>query len=115
MPDALVFDHSPGRRPDDVSEHHVLRVPGVSFGQQDRPQRCRALPSGISVPHMFIVNLRDHAAISLKNRRSGKGLAGRLVWVFFQSFILMIGGFIAPYIRASPPARPCSARWPAFR
>jgi AGZA family xanthine/uracil permease-like MFS transporter len=25
------------------------------------------------------------------------------VWVFFQSFILMIGGFVAPYIRKITP------------
>jgi AGZA family xanthine/uracil permease-like MFS transporter len=32
-----------------------------------------------------------------------KGWEAGLVWVFFQSFILMIGGFIAPYIRKITP------------
>jgi AGZA family xanthine/uracil permease-like MFS transporter len=32
-----------------------------------------------------------------------KGWSAGLVWVFFQSFILMIGGFIAPYIRKITP------------
>jgi AGZA family xanthine/uracil permease-like MFS transporter len=32
-----------------------------------------------------------------------KGWSAGLVWVFFQSFILMIGGFIAPYIRQITP------------
>src|SRR5262249_44608581 len=32
-----------------------------------------------------------------------KGWEAGLVWVFFQSFILMVGGFIAPYIREITP------------
>jgi AGZA family xanthine/uracil permease-like MFS transporter len=32
-----------------------------------------------------------------------KGWSAGLVWVFFQSFILMIGGFVAPYIRKITP------------
>jgi AGZA family xanthine/uracil permease-like MFS transporter len=34
--------------------------------------------------------------ITLKTGDPMKGWSAGLVWVFFQSFILMIGGFIAP-------------------
>ena len=38
-----------------------------------------ALPSGVSVPHMFIVDLRDHAADHAQDQRSGQGL-GEPAW-----------------------------------
>src|SRR6201746_2100291 len=62
-----------------------------------------ALPSGISVPHMFIVTFVIMLPITIKTGDPLKGWSAGLVWVFFQSFILMIGGFIAPYIRKITP------------
>ena len=62
-----------------------------------------ALPSGISVPHMFIVTFVIMLPIALKTGDPVKGWEAGLVWVFFQSFILMIGGFIAPFIRKITP------------
>jgi len=62
-----------------------------------------ALPSGISVPHMFIVTFVIMLPITLTTNDPIKGWEAGLVWVFFQSFILMIGGFIAPYIRRITP------------
>ena len=56
-----------------------------------------ALPSGISVPHMFIVTFVIMLPIALKTHDPIQGWEAGLVWVFFQSFILMIGGFVAPY------------------
>src|SRR5437764_4623024 len=62
-----------------------------------------ALPSGVSVPHMFIVTFVIMLPIALKTGDPVKGWSAGLVWVFFQSFILMIGGCIAPYIRKITP------------
>jgi len=62
-----------------------------------------AMPSGVSVPHMFIVTFVIMLPIALKTHDPVKGWEAGLVWVFFQSFILMIGGFIAPYIRKITP------------
>jgi AGZA family xanthine/uracil permease-like MFS transporter len=62
-----------------------------------------ALPSGVSVPHMFIVTFVIMLPITIKTGDPMKGWSAGLVWVFFQSFILMIGGFIAPYIRQITP------------
>ncbi len=62
-----------------------------------------ALPSGISVPHMFIVTLVIMLPIKLKTNDPIQGWEAGLVWVFFQSFILMAGGFIAPIIRKVTP------------
>jgi AGZA family xanthine/uracil permease-like MFS transporter len=62
-----------------------------------------ALPSGVSVPHMFIVTFVIMLPVMLKTNDPIKGWEAGLVWVFFQSFILMIGGFIAPYIRRITP------------
>ena len=62
-----------------------------------------ALPSGVSVPHMFVVTFVIMLPITLKTGDPMKGWSAGLVWVFFQSFILMIGGFVAPYIRRITP------------
>jgi adenine/guanine/hypoxanthine permease len=62
-----------------------------------------ALPSGVSVPHMFIVTFVIMLPITIKTGDPLKGWSAGLVWVFFQSFILMIGGFIAPFIRRITP------------
>src|SRR6187431_2837970 len=70
--------------------------------QTGRNDVC-ALPSGVSVPHMFIVTFVIMLPITLKTGDPIKGWSAGLVWVFFQSFILMIGGFIAPYIRRITP------------
>lgn len=62
-----------------------------------------ALPSGISVPHMFVVTFVIMLPIALATGDPIQGWEAGLVWVFFQSFILMIGGFIAPFIRRVTP------------
>ncbi|MEF7612839.1 hypothetical protein V4F39_02880 [Aquincola sp. MAHUQ-54] len=62
-----------------------------------------ALPSGISVPHMFVVVFVIMLPISLKTGDPIKGWEAGLTWVFVQSFVLMIGGFIAPVIRRITP------------
>lgn len=62
-----------------------------------------ALPSGISVPHMFVVVFVIMLPITLKTGDPVKGWEAGLTWVFIQSFVLMIGGFVAPVIRKITP------------
>src|ERR1700757_3329468 len=62
-----------------------------------------ALPSGISVPHMFVVTFVVMLPIALKTGDPIKGWEAGLTWVFLQSFVLMIGGFIGPVIRRITP------------
>src|SRR6188472_517846 len=62
-----------------------------------------ALPSGISVRHMFIVVFVIMLPITLKTGDPVKGWEAGLTWVFIQSFVLMVGGFIAPLIRKITP------------
>ncbi|HEX7668213.1 MAG TPA: hypothetical protein VF395_01450 [Polyangiaceae bacterium] len=62
-----------------------------------------ALPSGISVPHMFVVTFVIMLPIASKTGDPVKGWEAGLTWVFIQSFVLMIGGFIAPVIRKITP------------
>ncbi|WP_018045680.1 xanthine/uracil/vitamin C permease [Methylobacterium sp. 88A] len=62
-----------------------------------------ALPSGISVPHMFIVVFVIMLPIKLSTGDPVKAWEAGLAWVFIQSFMLMIGGFIAPVIRRITP------------
>src|SRR5262245_51564245 len=62
-----------------------------------------ALPSGISVPHMFVVTFVIMLPITLKTGDPIKGWEAGLTWVFIQSFVLMIGGFLGPVIRKITP------------
>jgi AGZA family xanthine/uracil permease-like MFS transporter len=62
-----------------------------------------ALPSGISVPHMFVVVFVIMLPITLATGDPVKGWEAGLVWVFVQSFVLMGGGFLAPVIRRITP------------
>src|SRR5580700_10300829 len=62
-----------------------------------------ALPSGISVPHMFIVTFVVMLPIALATKDPIKGWEAGLTWVFVQSFVLMAGGFVGPIIRKVTP------------
>src|SRR5437660_5757060 len=62
-----------------------------------------ALPSGTSVPHMFVVTFVIMLPITLKTGDPIKGWEAGLTWVFIQSFVLMAGGFIAPIVRRITP------------
>ena len=56
-----------------------------------------ALPSGISVPHMFIVTFVVMMPIALATKDPIKGWEAGLTWVFVQSFVLMAGGFVGAH------------------
>ena len=62
-----------------------------------------ALPSGISVPHMFVVVFVIMLPIASKAGDPIKGWEAGLTWVFIQSFVLMLGGFVGPIIRKITP------------
>jgi AGZA family xanthine/uracil permease-like MFS transporter len=62
-----------------------------------------ALPSGISVPHMFIVTFVIMLPILGRTGDPVKAWEAGLTWVFIQSLILMVGGFVAPVIRRITP------------
>jgi AGZA family xanthine/uracil permease-like MFS transporter len=62
-----------------------------------------ALPSGISVPHMFVVTFVIMLPIATQTGDPIRGWEAGLTWVFIQSFVLMAGGFLAPVIRKITP------------
>jgi len=62
-----------------------------------------ALPSGVSVPHMFVVTFVVMLPILIKSGDPYEAWAAGLTWVFIQSFVLMAGGFIAPIVRRITP------------
>ena len=62
-----------------------------------------ALPSGISVPHMFVVTFLVMLPILIATGDPVQAWEAGLTWVFVQSFVLMAGGFIGPYIRKITP------------
>ena len=63
------------------------------------------LPSGISVPHMFVVTFVVMLPIMLRTNDPIQAWEAGLTWVFIQSFVLMAGGFIAPIHPQNHPAR----------
>jgi AGZA family xanthine/uracil permease-like MFS transporter len=62
-----------------------------------------ALPSGTSVPHMFVVTFVVMLPILIKTNDPVQAWEAGLTWVFVQSFVLMIGGFIGPFVRRITP------------
>ncbi len=62
-----------------------------------------ALPSGISVGHMFVVVFVIMQPILQKTGNPEKAWEAGLAWVCIQSVVLMVGGFVAPYIRRVTP------------
>lgn len=70
--------------------------------QTGRADVC-ALPSGISVPHMFVVVFVIMMPIKAKTGDPMKAWEAGLAWVFIQGCLLSIGGFIAPFIRKVTP------------
>jgi AGZA family xanthine/uracil permease-like MFS transporter len=70
--------------------------------QTGRGDVC-ALPSGISVPHMFVVTFIVMVPIALATKDPVEAWEAGLTWVFVQSFVLMAGGFIGPYVRKITP------------
>jgi AGZA family xanthine/uracil permease-like MFS transporter len=62
-----------------------------------------ALPSGISVPHMFVVVFVIMMPILGRTNDPVQAWEAGLTWVFVQSFVLMAGGFVAPVIRRITP------------
>ena len=62
-----------------------------------------ALPSGISVPHMFVVTFVVMLPIGIATKDPVQAWEAGLTWVFIQSFVLMAGGFVGPYIRKITP------------
>ena len=103
--------------PTDIIFHRILPALGLmmflstayyawlaySYARRTGRDDVCALPSGISVPHMFVVTFVIMLPIATATGDPIKGWEAGLVWVFFQSFILMIGGFVAPYIRHVTP------------
>jgi AGZA family xanthine/uracil permease-like MFS transporter len=105
------------KMPDDLVFHRILPATGLMLcmstlyyawlayrlaKQTGRTDVC-ALPSGISVPHMFVVTFVIMLPIAAKTGDPIKGWEAGLTWVFIQSFVLMLGGFIAPVIRKITP------------
>ncbi len=105
------------KMPDDLVFGHIIPAAGLMMAlsttyyawlawrlaqRTGRNDVC-ALPSGISVPHMFVVVFVIMLPIALKTGDPVKGWEAGLVWVFVQSFVLMAGGFIAPIVRKITP------------
>ena len=104
MPDALVF----GRILPALGLMLCLSTGYYAFlawrlaKETGRDDVC-ALPSGISVPHMFVVTFVVMLPIKLATNDPVQAWEAGLTWVFIQSFVLMAGGFIGPYVRKITP------------
>ena len=76
---------------------------GYRLAKETGRSDVAALPSGISVPHMFVVTFVIMLPILGKTGDPVQAWEAGLTWVFVQSFVLMAGGFIAPVIRRITP------------
>lgn len=62
-----------------------------------------ALPSGPGVGHMFIVVFAVMLPIKLQTGDPIKAWEAGLTWVAIQSVVLILGGFLGPYVRRVTP------------
>src|ERR1700710_2375389 len=104
MPDALVF----GRILPALGLMLCLSTGYYAFLAWRLAQRTGrddvcALPSGISVPHMFVVTFVVMLPIGIATKDPVQAWEAGLTWVFVQSFVLILGGFIGPVIRRITP------------
>src|ERR1700761_7890043 len=104
MPDSLVFGRilpATGM----MLFLSTLYYAWLAYGLAKRTGRSDvcALPSGTSVPHMFVVTFVIMLPIAARTGDPVKGWEAGLTWVFIQSFVLMAGGFVAPIIRKITP------------
>jgi AGZA family xanthine/uracil permease-like MFS transporter len=76
---------------------------GYRLAQKTGRSDVCALPSGISVPHMFVVVFVVMMPILHATKDPVQAWEAGLTWVFVQSFVLMAGGFVAPLIRRITP------------
>ena len=76
---------------------------GYKLATREGRDTVCALPSGISVPHMFVVVFVVMLPILISTGNPVEAWSAGLTWVFIQSFVLMIGGFVAPVIRKITP------------
>lgn len=70
--------------------------------KEKRTDVC-ALPSGIGVAHMFIVVFVIMLPIKSATGDAIAAWEAGMAWVFIQSIILILGGYIAPVIRRITP------------
>lgn len=104
MPDELVFDRilpATGLMLL-LSTMYYARLAYQLAAKTGRTDVC-ALPSGVSVPHMFVVVFVIMLPIATQTGDPVKGWEAGLAWVFLQGCLLMVGGFIAPFIRMITP------------
>ena len=76
---------------------------GYKLARREGRDTVCALPSGPSVPHMFIVVFVIMLPILGQTGDPVKAWEAGLAWVFIQGFILIGGGFVAPLIRRITP------------
>ncbi|MCR8547425.1 hypothetical protein M4578_06270 [Salipiger sp. P9] len=76
---------------------------GLKLARKEGRADVCALPSGPSVPHMFIVVFVIMLPILGQTGDPVKAWEAGLAWVFLQGFILIGGSFVAPYIRKITP------------
>ncbi|MEO1089175.1 MAG: regulator [Pseudomonadota bacterium] len=76
---------------------------GWKLGRKEQRSDVCALPSGPSVPHMFIVVFVIMLPVLGQTDDPIRAWEAGLAWVFIQGFILIGGGFVAPYIRKITP------------
>ncbi|WP_239649967.1 hypothetical protein [Methylocucumis oryzae] len=96
------------KMPDDLVFERILPATGLmlflstlyyaylayNLAQKTGRDDVCALPSGVSVPHMFVVVFVIMMPISLSTGDPVKGWEAGLAWVFIQSFVLMIGALL---------------------
>lgn len=85
-----------------LSTCYYARLAWTLARKTGRTDVC-ALPSGVSVPHMFVVTFVVMLPIKIATGDPLAAWGAGLTWVFVQSFVLMAGSLVGPAIRRITP------------
>src|SRR4029079_4508893 len=73
------------------------------LGKAEGRSDVTAMPSGPSVPHMFIVVFLVMLPVYLETKNPMLAWVGGLAWCFIIGVIVLLGAFIGPQLRALTP------------
>ncbi len=76
---------------------------GARLGRSEKRLDVTSLPSGVSVPHMFIIVFMIMGPVYFKTKDAVMAWQVGLAWCFIEAIVAIIGAFIGPWLRSHTP------------
>jgi len=76
---------------------------GARLSRDEKRDDVTSLPSGVSVPHMFIIVFMIMGPVYMKTKDAVLAWQVGLAWCFIEAIVAIIGAFIGPWLRSITP------------